>query len=138
MALQSPYCIACTHLKSCVQAPFAAFALDYILAARLRTLLGIISFSLCTIALQVMRVVAMPLAAGSAAAASVAEDSAGQPLFGAAAAASWGGLRVAREVSNPSTTSVCLGMKTLCNSCNHLTIAGTFPAIYTALDPCCR
>ena len=94
LAVLSPGSICCS-VVFCTRQVSGKF-----LAARLRTLPGIIPSSLCTVVLQVMRVEAMPLAAGSATAAPVTENPAGQPLFGAAAAASWGGLRIAREVSN--------------------------------------
>ena len=49
---------------------------------------------------QVMRVVASPLR--DAVSGGAPTDDAGAPLFGAAAAASWGGLRVAREARRPA------------------------------------
>lgn len=76
---------------------------------------SIITLAVETLLLQVMRVVAVPLAAGPSPAAPVAEDSAGQPLFGAAAAASWGGLRVAREVRALQYMNVCLKIEDMRN-----------------------
>ena len=48
-----------------------------------------------------MRVVAAPLLADPGAHAPSAKDDAGEPLFAAQAVASWGGLRVIKEVSKP-------------------------------------
>lgn len=48
-----------------------------------------------------MRVVATPLLADPGAPAPSAKDDAGEPLFAAQAVASWGGLRVIKEVSKP-------------------------------------
>jgi hypothetical protein len=50
---------------------------------------------------QVMRVIASPLR-DARDGAPAAQDGAGAPLFGATAAASWGGLRVAREARRPA------------------------------------
>jgi len=48
-----------------------------------------------------MRVIASPLR-DARDDAPAAQDGAGAPLFGATAAASWGGLRVAREARRPA------------------------------------
>ena len=53
-----------------------------------------------------MRVVATPLLADPGVPAPCAEDDAGEPLFATQAVASWGGLRVIKEVSKPCQLAV--------------------------------